>query len=267
MNLLHFKAQRNIAHQLMAKLMLSALVIGTLACSDNSEILPTSTATPQQITSESETTASAEVARSSTPTPTILPATATTMPAPTPTSSPEPTITLGITETPPTPTIANTSTPEIEETTFNDLGFSIVVESKDSLVLTSLLEEDASTSQGVLLFEYKGIQAVLMWIPLNDNSIQTAQAQLMALLTGAQPGNVFTVITEGNINVDDNQGIFGAFSTQNDEAAVIGGGIIGAWACGAQGIIPALLVTGTDDTTVQIRFKRLIDSFSCEITQ
>ena len=137
------------------------------------------------------------------------------------------------------------------------------MEDEAATVLTSLLEESASATQGVLLFEYKGIQAVLIWMPSGTYSIQEVQTQLMALLASAQPENSFTILTEGEITVDGNQGIFGAFSTQDVESAVTGGGIIGAWPCGDQGIIPALLVAGTDDTTGQIRFKRLIDSFTC----
>ena len=85
----------------------------------------------------------------------------------------------------------------------------------------------------------------------------------MALLTNAQPENTFTILTEGEITVDGYQGTFGAFSTQDAETIVTGGGIIGAWICGEQGITPALLVAGTDDATVQFRFRKLIDSFTC----
>ena len=85
----------------------------------------------------------------------------------------------------------------------------------------------------------------------------------MSLLTSAQPENTFTILTEGEITVDGDQGTFGAFSTQDAETIVTGGGIIGAWICGEQGITPALLVAGTDDATVQFRFRKLIDSFTC----
>lgn len=248
--------------------MLAAIIIGGLACSDEKEVLPAATATTQQIITENNVQNSAEVTQptidiSTTPAAT---ATATKVQEPTPTTPPEPTIQVAITETAPATTVANTATPEIQETRFEDLGFSIVIEDRDSTVLTSLLQENASSSQGILLFEYKGIQAVLMWMPAYDNSIQETQAQLMAILTGAQPENIFTVITEGSVEVDGNDGIFGVFSTRDGAATVTGGGIIGAWECHGQEIIPALLVTGTDDTTVQIRFKRLIDSFTCTIS-
>ena len=257
-----------MTQHLITKLMLTAIIIGSLACSDEKEVLTAATPTAQQILTENDVHNSAEgktptIDISTTPVPT---ATANKVQEPTPTAPPEPTVQLTITETPPATTVINTATPEIQETRFEDLGFSIVIENRDSIVLTSLLQENASSNQGILLFEYKGIQAVLMWMPAFDNSIQETQTQLMAILTGAQPENIFTVITEGSVKVDGNDGIFGVFSTRDSTSTVIGGGIIGAWECDGKEIIQALLVTGTDDTTVQIRFKRLIDSFTCTIS-
>jgi hypothetical protein len=260
MNFLPSDTGRTIASRSLIVLILSAIVAVTIACSDDPEVSPQPIATPQELVSQNNETKTEEVRPSPTSIPGLSPATATTVPSLILPSTVVPAQTPTIIQA----TATHTSTPEPQEIRFDQFGFSIVVETKESTVLTSLLEEDASANQGILLFEYKGTQAVLMWMTSTANSNQVVQAHLMALLTEAQPENIFTVITEGNITVDGNQGIFGAFSTQDAETVVTGGGIIGAWSCISQGIIPALLVTGTDDTTVQIRFKRLIDSFTCD---
>jgi hypothetical protein len=257
MNFLSFNSGKSVASRLLVVLILSIIATGTTACSNNPEAPIAPTATPQPLAKE--------ITPAPTNTPTMSPSVATAIPSPTATSLPVATPTLAIIYTTPTPT--DTATPEPQESRFEDFGFSIVVEDQEAIVLTSILEENPSANQGILLFEYKGVQAVLTWMPSDTHSVQDVQAQLMALLTSAQPENAFTILNEGSITVDGNQGTYGAFSTQNAETTVTGGGIIGAWVCEGQGITPALLVAGTDDTTVQIRFKRLIDSFTCATTR
>ena len=86
------------------------------------------------------------------------------------------------------------------------------------------------------------------------------------ILRGSQPTLTFDPISDGDITVNEEQGVYGGFRTLDATAQAIGGGLIGAWACSEQGTAFRLTLTGEDATVVQIRFDRLLDNFTCAVS-
>ena len=68
-------------------------------------------------------------------------------------------------------------------------------------------------------------------------------------------------ISEGDITVSGQQGVFGGFKALDATGATIGGGLIGAWSCGNDTAY-RMTLTGADATVVQLRFDRVLENFA-----
>ena len=205
--------------------------------------------------------------------------TATSVPAK-PTAVPKPTVVPTATPTPP-PTIVPTATPTpppvAEPTPLSDVfeihGFTLALDPNSSFVASGLdvsgfTETEADESQGILKLNYNGADVVFYWQGNESGSDAEAQAEVaLALLSASKPTRTFTVISQGEISPDGQDGVYSGFlsTPKNDKASPTaggsGGGLIGAWQCGDTAF--TMTVSGPDATVIQIRFDRLVENFKC----
>ena len=122
---------------------------------------------------------------------------------------------------------------------------------------------DPTAGQGRVSFQNKDINAILIWSPVGNQTPLNFLADTYNILRNSQPDSTFEPITEGEITVSQQEGIFGGFTTTNASAATVGGGLIAAWLCPLPGTAYRLTVTGSDAAVTQIRFDRLVDNFTC----
>ncbi len=197
------------------------------------------------------------------PTATSVPAKPTAVPKPTvvPTATPTvpPTIVPTVTPTPP-PTVVPTPISDV----FEIHGFTLALDPNSTfpasgLDVSGLIETEADESQGILRLNYNGADVIFYWQPSGSDAEAQVEAAL-ALLSASQPTRTFTVISQGEISPDGQDGIYSGFlSTAN--AGDAGGGLIGAWQCGNTAF--TMTVSGPDATVIQIRFDRLVENFEC----
>lgn len=107
------------------------------------------------------------------------------------------------------------------------------------------------------------MDAILIWSPAGDKEPLNFLADTYNILRGSQPDLTLEPISDGEITVSGEQGIFGGFTTEDASGTNIGGGLIGAWFCSVPGTAYRLTVTGGDATVVQLRFNRLLSNFTC----
>tara|TARA_B100001971_G_scaffold82883_1_gene76429 strand:- start:257 stop:1021 length:765 start_codon:yes stop_codon:yes gene_type:complete len=196
--------------------------------------------------------------------------TATSVPAK-PTAVPKPTVVPTATPTvPPTtvPTVTPTPPPTIVPTPLSDVfevhGFTLSLDPNSSftasgLDVSGLTETEADESQGILRLNYNGADVIFYWQPSGSDAEAQVEAAL-ALLSASQPTRTFTVISQGEISPDGQDGIYSGFLSTAD-AKGAGGGLIGAWQCGNTAF--TMTVSGPDATVIQIRFDRLVEKFEC----
>ena len=199
-----------------------------------------------------------------------------TLPAITPTVTikeeafvPEPTI------QPPKPTMVpvNTPTPQPEKkiqipNVFNEYEFILTLDGdtdiwNSNLVKSGLLEEDPDNTQGLITFEYKGVDSSLIWSPNEGESTQELVDFGYFILSDSQPTNIFTLINNGDITIGEASGNFAAFVVSDPQGLDAGGGLIAGWTC-TNNTSYTLVTTGPDSTALQIRFNNIISGFSCE---
>ena len=65
------------------------------------------------------------------------------------------------------------------------------------------------------------------------------------------------------IPVSGERGVFGAFRVSDPSDTVVGGGLVSAWICSASQVRYALTVTGSQLTSVLIRYQSILDRFQC----
>ncbi len=155
---------------------------------------------------------------------------------------------------PPTPTPAL-------YTDVESFGFTLTIDGEVDVESSGLLGDDASTSEGIIFFEYGGANSILLWFEDSSSEIDAVLSDNYTSLVESQPDLAVSLINEGNMAVESYTGQYLTFIT-NSASGNSGGGIIGSWRC-PPGTTFALTVTGSDAAVVQIRFKRLLDGFAC----
>ena len=156
----------------------------------------------------------------------------------------------------PTPTII------IPTTKVDNLGFQLSLDGEVVVEQSGLVEDEADSEEGIMFFEYSGVSALLIWLEDFGTAIASVLSDSYVSLESSQPGLVFSLLNEGDFSVDTVAGKYIAFvadsSTYENEA----GGIVGSWLC-ESGVVFSLTVVGSDAAVVQIRFRRILDGFSC----
>ena len=126
---------------------------------------------------------------------------------------------------------------------------------------SGLAGNQANINEGISFFEYGGANAILLWLEDSNSDVDAVLFDIYTSLVESQPDLSFSLFNEGDVTVETYTGQYLAFvtSTASEDD---GWGIIGSWRC-PSGTVFSLTVTGSDKTVVQIRFKRLVDGFSC----
>ncbi len=233
---------------------------------------PTSTPTPMPTPAQVlPTTTSTSVPPTATPTrmspstatPAQMPPNATPPPVPTRSPTPVPTFTA-------TPTLI--PSPSLEETqssnVIDDFGFTLSLDkdtsfSSTNLTISGMSNDTANTQQGLLSFEYNGVDIAILWLPATADSPSSIIESTFQLLKDSQPSNILTPVSDGDISIDGESGTFGGFVATDSSGANAGGGLIAAWTCQELDISLILVATGPDATALQIRFDRLVSGFKC----
>ena len=197
------------------------------------------------------------------PSPTSVP-TFTPIPSPAATQVPStPTPTAVPTQIPPTAT----PTPSVLYTEVNSYGFKLIVDGTVSVESLGLLQDEAREEDGIVLFEYEGANSTLLW--LGDTDLDELLFDTYNQIVEAQSDLAFSLISERIIEEDalpvgSSEGKTLTFVSTAASGDVAGGGITGVWKC-TTGRVFSLTVTGSDPVVLQIRFKRLLDGFSCSL--
>ena len=210
-----------------------------------------------------------------TPTNTPVPAPAATQPpTPSPTATPEPTATSAPahtatpapTSTPaPTPAPAPTPTPAptpVILTIYDEFGFTLKLDRGAGVNASGWTAAEPSNEQGLISFEFSGINAILTWNPAGNSTALSLVNNIYQILQDQSPDLTFDTLSEGDVTVSDQGGFFAGYRTTDPDGEVAGG-LIGAWICPDADTAYTLTARGQDATVVQLRFDRLLENFSC----
>ena len=159
--------------------------------------------------------------------------------------------------------------PELEpaetalQTSYSDYGFSLKLDLGADVRTSGWTEPEPSMAQGIIAFSYGGVNANLVWGPPEDRTPLTFLADTYNILRASQPSVAFESISDGDLLVNGQPGVYGGFKAVDNSGAAIGGGLIGAWICGDNETSFRMTLTGDDATVVQLRFDRLLENFAC----
>ena len=148
-------------------------------------------------------------------------------------------------------------------TSYSDFGFSLKLDLGADVRTAGWTEPEPSITQGIIAFSYGGVNANLVWGPPQDRTALTFVADTYNVLRASQPSVTFESISDGDVSISDQVGVYGGFKAVDNSGAAIGGGLIGAWICGDSETAFRMTLTGEDATVVQLRFDRLLDNFAC----
>jgi len=162
----------------------------------------------------------------------------------------------------PIPTLVPTLTVVVPATKIEDLGFQLSLDGEVVVEQSGLVKDQADTKEGIMFFEYGGVSAILLWLEGLDSDIDAVLSDSYVALESAQPDLGFSLMNAGDLSVDTVSGKYIAFVTDSGIAESEAGGIMGSWSCEA-GVVFSLTVTGFDAAVVQIRFRRILDGFTC----
>ena len=170
-------------------------------------------------------------------------------PAAVPIKAPTPSPTPPATEPIPTP---------LRQTIINEYGFKLELDGEVSVKTAG----SPTNEQGMIRFTNQGVTVILGWEP-SINTLQQAVANSYKRLRDGQPGLSFEPISEGALPVSGERGVFGGFKVLDKANSTVGGGLVAAWSCPESQSLYSLTLTGPQATVVQIRFQRILDSFTC----
>ena len=127
---------------------------------------------------------------------------------------------------------------------------------------TSLTGPKASNDEGVIHFDYAGVTVIFIWFKDKESTLSDIINDNYNTLSVSQPSLALSPISQGSVTVDTVSGKYLTFVTKSGSGENKGGGIIGSWRCSSENAF-SILVSGSDATVVQIRFKRLVDNLEC----
>ena len=150
---------------------------------------------------------------------------------------------------------------------YDSLGFSITGDTNTTFTSTGYTSSEATNTQGVVSFAYKGTQVIMTWLPSSGVTSGGLLADTVATYKQSQPNVVFNALGDsGNIYIDNDKitGSFGGLAVNDDNGNLKTGILIGSWTCeDSPKTSFNITVTADNLTTLQLRFKRLTDSFVC----
>lgn len=156
---------------------------------------------------------------------------------------------------------SDSSTSE-EYTTLDKYGFELNLFGEVLVDISGITSDEASKTEGRLSFPYSGANVALLWLPMDDLTTPDFLSTTYGILKSSQPDFQFEPKNQGELPAVGAWGIYGTFTASKNNQ-IVGGGLIGSWACREDNTIFSITVTGLDVTTVQIRFNELVTSFDC----
>jgi hypothetical protein len=148
-------------------------------------------------------------------------------------------------------------------TSYADYGFSLKLDLGADVQVSGWTELEPSLTQGIIAFNYGGVNANIVWGPPEERTALTFLADTYNVLRASQPSVTFESISDGDLTISDQEGVYGGFKAVDATGASLGGGLIGAWLCGENETAFRMTLTGVDATVVQLRFDRLLENFAC----
>ncbi len=118
-------------------------------------------------------------------------------------------------------------------------------------------------SQGALSFALGDVNTILTWVSAQGSTPLALVSGTYDILRNIQTSIHFESINDGEISASGQPGVYLGFKSSDDSGSSLGGGLIGAWACADAGTAFTLTMTAADASTLQIRFDRLLESFTC----
>ncbi len=158
---------------------------------------------------------------------------------------------------------AEASTESALQTSYTDYGFSLKLDLGAEVQAAGWTEPEPSLTQGIIAFTYGGVNTNLVWGPPEDRTALTFLADTYNVLRASQPAVTFETISDGDLLISEQEGVYGGFKAIDNGGASLGGGLIGAWICGDSETAFRMTLTGEDATVVQLRFDRLLENFAC----
>lgn len=148
-------------------------------------------------------------------------------------------------------------------TAYADYGFTLKLDLGAEIQASGWTEPEPSLTQGIISFAYGGVNTNIVWGPPEERTPLTFLADTYNLLRASQPAVAFESISDGEISISEQEGVYGGFKAIDNGGASLGGGLIGAWVCGDSETAFRMTITGDDATVVQLRFDRLLKNFAC----
>ena len=148
-------------------------------------------------------------------------------------------------------------------TSYADYGFSLKLDLGAEILAAGWTEPEPSLTQGIIAFTYGGVNTNIVWGPPEERTALTFLADTYNLLRASQPSVTFESISDGDLSVSEQEGVYGGFKAVDDGGTSLGGGLIGTWICGDSETAFRMTLTGDDATVVQLRFDRLLENFAC----
>jgi len=122
----------------------------------------------------------------------------------------------------------------------------------------------ATNDEGILSFQNAGANSIILWFQDSTSGLDSIIADNYSALSQSQTNAVLNLVSDGSTTIDSNDGKYITFVSNTSAGESLGGGIIASWRCSTDRAF-SLTVTSSDATVLQIRFKRLIDSFTCTV--
>tara|TARA_Y100000588_G_scaffold9077_1_gene10239 strand:- start:80 stop:520 length:441 start_codon:yes stop_codon:yes gene_type:complete len=144
----------------------------------------------------------------------------------------------------------------------SDFGFTLSLNGDIDISSSGLSAADASSAEGLISFEYGGAKSILTWFEDETSSVSEVLSDTYNQLVASQPDLTFALISESTMAVDSVTAEYFTYVITNSAGESQGGGISSAWKCSSSQA-SSLTVTGSDAAVLQIRFKRILDGFSC----
>ena len=235
---------------MLGRLFWTVLFVSPLALSSCGGQSPEAPAAANSIATEAlDTHVPTQVPPTATPVPTQVPPTATPVPAQvTSTSKPAPDQTE--------------SESSETNTIISDFNFQLAIDGEVEVESSGWSQDQANSDEGILFFEYGEVSVLLFWFEDQDLDLDEVLADGYTLLEQTETELTYSLMSEGDSTVDTQPSKYLTYVANDDSEDNFGGGIIGSWKC-PSGSVFSLAVKGSDATTIQIRFKRLLDSFAC----
>ena len=163
----------------------------------------------------------------------------------------------------PEPEVADETIESAVLTSYSDYGFNLKLDLGAEVQASGWTEAEPSQTQGIIAFTYGGVNTNIVWGPHEDRTNLTFLADTYNILRASQPAITFESISDGEISISEQEGVYGGFKAVDDSGTSIGGGLIGTWICGDKDTAFRMTLTGGDATVVQLRFDRLLENFAC----